>query len=105
MKQQDMMDSLLSLGVQRGRLTCQELNDAFPAEFLPLEELERFLRLLEGLGVRVIDTVKGPQKKRGAAIHIKSLLLKKDKPFIEDSLRRNRRESQCRVYFFFILVC
>jgi len=54
MKQQDMMDSLLSLGMQRGKITCQELNDAFPAEFLPLDELERFLGLLEGLGVRVV---------------------------------------------------
>jgi len=63
MKQQDMMDSLLSLGVQRGKLTCQELNDAFPAEFLPLEELERFLRLLEGLGVKVIDSEEDRKKK------------------------------------------
>ena len=63
MKQHDMMDSLLSLGMQRGKLTCQELNDAFPAEFLPLEELERFLRLLEGLGVKVIDSVEGRKKK------------------------------------------
>ena len=63
MKQQDMMDSLLSLGVQRGKLTCQELNDTFPAEFLPLEELERFLRLLEGLGVKVIDSEEDRKKK------------------------------------------
>ena len=63
MKQQDMMESLLSLGVQRGKLTCQELNDAFPAEFLPLEELERFLCLLEGLGVKVIDTEENRKKK------------------------------------------
>jgi len=54
MKHQDMMDSLLSLGMQRGKLTCQELNDTFPAEFLPLDELERFLHLLDGLGVRVV---------------------------------------------------
>ena len=54
MKHQDMMESLLSLGMRRGKLTCQEFNDAFPAEFLPLEELERFLRLLEGLGVKVV---------------------------------------------------
>jgi RNA polymerase primary sigma factor len=63
MKQKDMMDSLLSLGVQRGKITCQELNDAFPAEFLPLEELERFLRLLEGLGVKVIDSEEDRKKK------------------------------------------
>jgi len=58
-----MMDSLLSLGVQRGKLTCQELNDAFPAEFLPLEELERFLRLLEGLGVKVVDSEEERKRK------------------------------------------
>jgi RNA polymerase primary sigma factor len=63
MKQKDMMDSLLSLGVQRGKITCQELNDAFPAEFLPLEELERFLRLLEGLGVKVIDSEEDRKRK------------------------------------------
>ncbi len=63
MKQKDMMDSLLSLGVQRGKITCQELNDAFPAEFLPLEELERFLHLLEGLGVKVIDSEEDRKKK------------------------------------------
>jgi len=68
MKQQDMMDSLLSLGVQRGILTCQELNDAFPAEFLPLEELERFLRLLEGLGVKVIDSEED-RKSKGRRSH------------------------------------
>jgi hypothetical protein len=49
--------------VQRGKITCQELNDAFPAEFLPLEELERFLRLLEGLGVKVIDSEEDRKKK------------------------------------------
>jgi len=63
MKHQDMMDSLLYLGMQRGKLTCQELNDAFPAEFLPLEEVERFLRLLEGLGVKVIDSEENRKKK------------------------------------------
>lgn len=63
MKHQDMMDSLLSLGMQRGKLTCQEFNDAFPAEFLPLDELERSLRLLEGLGVKVIDSARGRKKK------------------------------------------
>jgi RNA polymerase primary sigma factor len=65
MQHRDMMDSLLSLGMQRGRITCQELNDAFPAEFLPLEEVERFLRLLEGLGVKVIDSLENQKNKSG----------------------------------------
>lgn len=63
MKHRDMMDSLLALGMQRGKLTCQGLDDAFPAEFLPLEDLERFLRLLERLGGKVIDSVKNRKRK------------------------------------------
>jgi len=62
MKKQDMIDSLLALGVKRGMLTWRELNDAFPAEFFPLEELERLLRLLEELGVKVVDS--GEKRKR-----------------------------------------
>ena len=64
MRKQDVMDSLLALGIKRGMLTWQELNDAFPAEFFPLEELERFLRLLEELGVKVVDS--GEKRKRRA---------------------------------------
>jgi hypothetical protein len=63
MKHQDMMDSLLSLGMQRGKVTCQELNDAFPPEFPPLEAVERFLRLLEGLDIKVIDSGENRKKK------------------------------------------
>jgi len=63
MKTQDMMDSLLKLGIQRGVITCQELSDAFPAEFFPLEELERFLRLLEELGVKVVESEKKLRRK------------------------------------------
>ncbi len=63
MKTQDMMDSLLALGVQQGELSCQELNDAFPAEFFPLDELERFLRLLDELGVKVTDTERHRRRK------------------------------------------
>jgi RNA polymerase primary sigma factor len=63
MKKQDMVDSLLALGVRRGMLTWQELNDAFPAESFPLDELERFLRLLEDLGVKVVDSVQMRRRK------------------------------------------
>ena len=64
MKTKDVMDSLLALGVKRGKLTCQELNDAFPAEFIPLEELERFLRHLEDLGVKVVDSGEQIRRKK-----------------------------------------
>ena len=64
MKTEDVMDSLLKLGVQRGVITCQDLNDAFPAEFFPLEEIERFLRLLEDLGIQVVDQEKKQRKRK-----------------------------------------
>jgi len=64
MKTQDVMDSLLRLGVQRGEITSQELNDAFPADFFPLEEMERFLHLLEGLGIKVVDPVDRQRRRR-----------------------------------------
>ena len=63
MRTQDMMDSLLKLGIQRGVITCQDLSDAFPAEFFPLEELERFLRLLEELGIKVVDSERKLRRK------------------------------------------
>jgi hypothetical protein len=63
MRKQDMVDSLLELGVRRGMLTWQELNDAFPAESFSLDELERFLRLLEDLGVKVVDSVQMRREK------------------------------------------
>ncbi|MFZ2198023.1 MAG: hypothetical protein WAV13_09845 [Thermodesulfovibrionales bacterium] len=53
MKHQVMMDSLLSMSMQRGKLTSPKLN-TFPADSLPNDELERFFGLLDGLCVRVI---------------------------------------------------
>jgi RNA polymerase primary sigma factor len=64
MKTQDVMDSLLKLGVQKGRITSQDLNDAFPADFFPLEEMERFLRLLEDLEIKIVDTEEKKRKIR-----------------------------------------
>jgi hypothetical protein len=64
MNTQHMMDSLLTLAEKQGELTYQELNEAFPAEFFPLDELERFLHLLDELGVKVVDSEK--QRKRKA---------------------------------------
>ena len=63
MKTDYMMDSLLTLAVKKGELTYQELNEAFPAEFFPLDELERFLHLLDDLGVKVVDSEKQRKKK------------------------------------------
>lgn len=55
MKRQDVECALLDYGTKRGVLTFDELNDAFPAEYFPLNELERFLRVLDKLGVKVVE--------------------------------------------------
>lgn len=55
MKEKDIEDALLELGVKRGVLFFEELYDLFPLDYFPLEEMERFMRLLEDLGVKVID--------------------------------------------------
>jgi RNA polymerase primary sigma factor len=55
MKRKDVEGALLDYGTKRGVLTFDELNEAFPAEYFPLQELERFLMRLEGLGVKVVE--------------------------------------------------
>jgi hypothetical protein len=55
MKEKDLKDALLDLGKKKGVLTFEELNETFPAEHFPLAEMERFLRRLEHLGVRVVE--------------------------------------------------
>jgi hypothetical protein len=55
MKEKDIEDALLELGVKRGVLFFEELYDFFPVDYFPLEEMNRFLMLLEDLGVQVIE--------------------------------------------------
>jgi RNA polymerase primary sigma factor len=53
MKEHDVYQAIIEIGKRRGSVTYEEINDALPAEFFSLEELERFLRLLLGMGVRL----------------------------------------------------
>lgn len=55
MKRKDVEGALLDYGTKRGVLTFDELNDAFPAEYFPPQELERFLIRLDALGVKVVE--------------------------------------------------
>jgi len=55
MKRKDVESALLDYGTKRGVLTFDELNEAFPAEYFPPQELERFLMMLDNLGVRVVE--------------------------------------------------
>lgn len=56
MKEKDLEDALLALAKKKGQVTFEELNETFPAEYFPLEEMERFLRRLRHLGIRVVES-------------------------------------------------
>ncbi len=55
MREWDIFDELIDLGKRRGTLTYDEINDAFPSEFVSPEELSDFMDLLQDIGVQVID--------------------------------------------------
>jgi len=68
MKRKDVEGAVLEYGIKRGVLTFDELNDAFPAEYFPPQELERFLMILDDLGVKVVERVerRGHRQKKAA---------------------------------------
>ena len=55
MKGKDIEDALLELGMKRGVLYFKELDDVFPADHFPLQEMEHLLMRLEDLGIRVVE--------------------------------------------------
>lgn len=65
MKEKDIKEALIKMGKKKGVITYAELNDALPAEYFPLDELEHFLRRLEHLGVRVVSGGEGRKAKKG----------------------------------------
>jgi hypothetical protein len=71
MKGKDIEDALLELGRKRGVLFFNELDDAFPEDHFPLQEIEHLLMRLEDLGVRVVEKEERakpkPRQRRRAA--------------------------------------
>jgi len=71
MKGKDVEDALLELGIKRGVLFFRELDEVYPADHFPIEEIEHLLMRLEDLGVRVVETEecvgKKPRQRRKAA--------------------------------------
>lgn len=55
MIERDIFDEIIDLGKRRGTLTYDEINDAFPPEFVSPGELSDFMDLLQDIGVEVID--------------------------------------------------
>ncbi len=70
MNEKDVKKALLEHGKKKGFVTFEEIYDKFPPEYLPLEEMETFLRRLGHLGVRVVEVreqAKGKVRYRRAA--------------------------------------
>jgi RNA polymerase primary sigma factor len=55
MKEKDIFEEIIDIGKRRGKLTYDEINDAFPSEYFSPDELEELMDLLHGMGVIVID--------------------------------------------------
>ncbi|MFZ3136089.1 MAG: sigma-70 family RNA polymerase sigma factor [Thermodesulfovibrionales bacterium] len=55
MEEEDIFEEILEMGKRRGNLTYDEINNAFPSEFVSPGELSDFMDLLQDIGVNVID--------------------------------------------------
>jgi len=55
LREWDISDEIIDLGKRSGTLTYDEINDAFPSEFVSPEELSDFMDLLQDIGIEVID--------------------------------------------------
>jgi RNA polymerase primary sigma factor len=55
MKERDVVEAIVDIGVKRGKITYDEINDALPSEFFSLDELANLVGLLLDMGVKVIE--------------------------------------------------
>ncbi|MEJ2697060.1 MAG: RNA polymerase sigma factor region1.1 domain-containing protein [Candidatus Sulfobium sp.] len=66
MKERDVVEAIIDMGMERGKVTYDEINDALPSEFFSLDELAGLVGLLIDMGVKVIEynTCPGTRKMR-----------------------------------------
>jgi RNA polymerase primary sigma factor len=55
MVEKDIFEEIIDLGKRRGKLTYEEINDAFPSEYFSPDELEELTDLLHDMGIEVVD--------------------------------------------------
>jgi RNA polymerase primary sigma factor len=55
LRESDIFDEIVGIGKRRGKLTYDEINDAFPSEYFSPAEIEDLLDLLQDMGVEVTD--------------------------------------------------
>ena len=55
MKEHDVVEAILDMGVKRGKVTYDEINDALPSEFFSLDELAGLVGLLLDMGIKITE--------------------------------------------------
>ncbi|MEK7773466.1 MAG: RNA polymerase sigma factor RpoD [Deltaproteobacteria bacterium] len=81
--------SLIDMGKDKGFLTYDEINDAFPEDNFSVEEMDNLLETLGELGIEIVDTAeKGAEAKEAA--DVKEELLEAER--VEDPVRIYMRE-------------
>ncbi len=55
MKEWDVFEEIIDLGKRRGVLSYNDINEAFPSEFISQDELEDLLDLLQDMGIKVVE--------------------------------------------------
>jgi RNA polymerase primary sigma factor len=55
MEKEDIFEEIIDIGMRRGVLTYDEINDALPSEYFPPDEIEELMDILHDMGVEVVD--------------------------------------------------
>ena len=55
MKKEDILEEIIDIGKNRGKLTYDEINAAVPSERFPPEDIEELVDLLYDMGIEVVD--------------------------------------------------
>jgi len=83
------LSSLIDIGKDKGFLTYDEINDAFPQDNFSVEEMDNLLETLSDLGIDVVDTAEKGEA-REAAVSAKEEVLEAER--VEDPVRIYMRE-------------
>ncbi len=62
MKQSDVLEEIIDMGLKRGTLTYDEINEVLPSEYFSLDELQEIMDILQDIGIRVVDFRKESQR-------------------------------------------
>ena len=85
------LSNLIEIGKEKGFLTYDEINNAFPEENFSVEEMDSFLETLGELGIDVVDTAeKAVREKEGAEAKPEEGVVEAER--VEDPVRIYMRE-------------